>query len=260
MKLIDTHCHLGHGQLRNQWSDILAEAQAVGVVRFVCAVGTVEESRFAQTLAAADWRIAPLAGIHPHNAKDADEAALAAIEQLAGQDRCVAVGEIGLDYHYNFSPPEAQRAAFAAQLALAMRLGKPAVIHTREAFGDTMAILADSGIDGRRVLLHSFAAGIEEVRAALAFGATVSFSGIVTFDNAGPTQAAAAEVPADRLLIETDAPYLSPEPVRRIRPNRPAHVAHVAAFLARLRGVPLEALAETTTANAVRFFALPELP
>jgi TatD DNase family protein len=260
MKLFDTHCHLCHGRLRNQLPRVLAEAEAAGVIRFVCAAGTVDESRQAQTLAADDDRIACLAGIHPHNAKDADEATLAEIEQLAGRDRCAAVGEIGLDYHYNFSDPETQRAAFTAQLALARRLDKPVVIHTREAFDDTMAILAASGLDGRRVLFHSFAAGPEEVRAVLAFGAMVSFSGIVTFANAAQTQAAAGAVPDDRLLIETDAPYLSPEPVRKLRPNTPAHVAHVAAFLASLRNVSVEALAEATTANALRFFALPEIP
>jgi TatD DNase family protein len=178
------------------------------------------------------------------------------MEELLRRPGVVAVGEIGLDYHYNFSPPDAQRRVFAAQLEVARRAGLPVVIHTRAAFDETLAILADSGFPGSRIVFHSFTEGEEQAAHAVALGALVSFSGIVTFKKTDALRQASLVVPDDRLLVETDAPYLSPEPVRGMKTNEPANVAHVLACLAAVRGCPPESLAARTTANAIAFFGL----
>jgi len=256
-ELIDTHCHLAHGRLRQDVAGAIERARAAGVTRMICAAGTVAESKAALSLAREYDNVWCTAGLHPHDAKDAGEHYLTALERLAAEAKNVAVGEIGLDYHYDFSPREAQRRVFAEQLALAGRLGKCVVIHTREAFEETMAILREGGADGRRVVFHCCAEPAAHVRQAVEFGAAVSFSGIVTFRKAGYLREAAALVPDDRLLIETDAPYCSPEPARKMKTNEPANVAHVAACLAAVRGSTPEAVARLTTANAERLFALP---
>ena len=259
MKLIDTHCHLAHGQLYQQADAILNRAGDAGVIATICAVGDLAESKTALGLARKyeSQNVFWIAGIHPHEAKDAPPEAIGVLEQLYAKDRCVGIGEIGLDYHYDFSPREQQRKVFAEQLELGRRVGATIVVHTREAFGETMEILRESGVDGSKVIFHSFTGGPDEVREILDFGAAVSFSGIVTFKNASDLQQAALLVPDDRILIETDSPYLSPEPVRKTRPNEPANVAHVAAFLAKIRNTPAETFAQQTTENAIRIFNLP---
>jgi len=254
--LVDTHCHLCHGKLRQQTAELLQHAADAGVTRVVCAAADVTESTAAAALAAAFPGVVCLAGIHPHDASDATPEALATIESLAGHPKNVAIGEIGLDYHYDYSPRDRQREAFSAQLDMAARLQKNVVIHTREAFDDTLAILTDSALPGERIVFHSFTGDDSQCRRALDIGAAVSFSGIVTFKTADDIRTAAALVPDDRILIETDAPFLSPEPVRKMKINEPANVAHVAARLARIRNTPLERFAEQTTRNAERFFRL----
>ena len=254
MRLIDTHCHLTNARLAGQTQRVLDAAREAGVVGVICASSDIDESRKALALADSNTDVWFIAGVHPHEAKDVQERYLTQLQELLGHPRCVGAGEIGLDYHYDFSPRDAQRGVFAGQLALASELGKPIVIHTREAFDDTLAILRESGVDGGRVVFHSFTEGPDNARRALDFGATISFSGIVTFANAQDVRASALLVPQDRLLVETDAPYLSPEPVRKMKTNEPANVAHVCRFLAQLRGVPADDLAQATTANAKKFF------
>jgi TatD DNase family protein len=255
-ELIDSHCHLADTRLRTDIDGVLARAAAAGVTRLICAAGTVGESREALALARRYENVWFTAGLHPHDAKEAGEHYIAQLEQLAADGRNVAIGEIGLDYHYDHSPREVQRRVFAEQLALARRLGKPVVVHTREAFDDTLAILRASGVDASRVVLHCCTEPADNVRRALDAGAMVSFSGIVTFNSAAYLRESAAIVPDARLLIETDAPYCSPVPVRHIRTNEPAHVAHVAACLAAVRGTDVATVASVTTANAVRFFGM----
>ena len=256
MELIDTHCHLAHGRLRQQVEAVLERARSAGVRRVICAAADALECRAAAGLAERYDHVYCTAGIHPHEAASVDSEALRLVEQLAGRSDNVAVGEIGLDYHYDFSPRPDQHRVFAEQLQLALRLGKPIVIHTREALEDTLSILAESGVDGRRVAFHSFTEGPAAARRVLDFGATIGFSGIMTFKKADDLRQAAALAPDDRILVETDSPYLSPEPVRKMKTNEPANVAHVAACLAGVRGTSLQAVAELTTANAVRLFAL----
>ena len=256
MELIDTHCHLAHGRLRRGLSEALQRSREAGVIAVICAVGDLQEAKAALGLARRHGGIHCMAGVHPHDAKDADEGYLPCLEALAAEHENVAIGEIGLDYHYSFSPPDVQRRVFAEQLDLAGRLGKPIVLHTREAFDDTLAILKDCGVDGRQVVFHSWTEGPQQTRKALDLGSTISFSGIVTFKQTGELRESGRLVPDDRLLIETDAPYLSPEPVRKMKTNEPANVVHVAACLAAVRDTTVDRIAELTTANARRFFHL----
>ncbi len=253
MKLIDTHCHLCHGRLRNQLADVLARARSAGVTAFICATSTLAESTAALSVARENDDVFCTAGVHPHDAAEVPPDYLDRLEQLAAEPKNVAIGEIGLDYHYNYSPPADQRKVFAAQLALACRLGKPAVIHTREAFEDTLAII-DEAAALPPIVLHSFTGNRAQAEQALELGAMISFSGIVTFKTADDLREAAKIIPDDKLLVETDSPFLSPEPVRKIKTNEPAHVGHVVTFLANLRNTSPEALAQTTSDNAERFF------
>jgi TatD DNase family protein len=181
---------------------------------------------------------------------------LAAIEKLARMPNVVALGETGLDFHYNFSPPEQQKQAFAAQLELAAQLHLPVVIHTREAFAETMAILDQFGSRLEHVVLHCFSGTAEQAHQALDRGYYLSFTGVVTFKNAQSIRAAAQAVPMDRLMIETDCPYMSPEPKRKQKINEPALMIHTARLLAELRGMPLPQFAECTLVNSRRFFRL----
>ncbi|MBN1942590.1 MAG: TatD family hydrolase [Phycisphaerae bacterium] len=252
--LIDAHAHLSHGKLFQQADAAVARAQAAGVGAILCAAGDVREAKTALGLARRIPCVFCTAGVHPHEAKHASEGFLSRIEDLLKQPECLALGEIGLDYHYDFSPRDVQRRVFAEQLALAARLDCPVVIHTREAFDDTMILLAESGVDGGRVVFHSFTGGPDEAGRVLNFGATLSFSGIATFKNAADIHRAVLLTPDDRILVETDCPYLSPEPVRNMKINEPANVVHVARRLAELRGCDFETFARQTTQNALGLF------
>ncbi len=256
--LIDTHCHLSHKRFGGDVSGVLARGADAGLVGYICAAGNLEESRSALTISQnhAAQNVYCTAGVHPHDAVNVSAEVLCEVEELLKQNRCVALGEIGLDYHYDYSPRDHQRRAFAEQLEIILSTDLPVVIHTREAFDETLAILAESGIEGSRVLFHSFTSGPAEAERALEIGASISYSGIATFKSADDIRQAVAITPADRIMIETDAPYLSPEPVRKVRTNEPANVAHVATRLAELCGMTVEQFATKTTENAIKFFKL----
>lgn len=246
--LIDTHCHLTDEQFDADRAEVVARARAAGVGHAVVVADGVASSAEAVAVARA-LGLSASAGVHPHEASSWSPDAAARIAALLDEDEVVAVGETGLDYHYDHSPRDAQRMAFADQLALAARRDLPAVVHCRDADDDMAAMLRDSDA---RVVLHSFSAGDGVLDVALAKRHFVSFSGMVTFRSWRRADALTA-VPDDRLLVETDAPYLAPVPHRGGR-NEPAFVRHVAEHVARLRGVPLERIAEITTSNAVRCF------
>ena len=252
----DSHCHVQEHYEPD--GDVLARAAANGVADVVC-VGTDPESS-AQALALAASapdgpRVWATMGLHPHEAaRGVDEVAAAIERAVAGSERPVAVGECGLDYFYEHSPRDAQRQAFAAQIALAHRHRLALVIHARDAWDDLFDILAAEGVPERAVL-HCFTGGPTEARRCLDAGLFVSFSGIVTFKNAGDIREAALLCPPDRLLVETDSPFLAPVPHRGQR-NEPAHVALVGAFVAQLRGVEAAELAATSAEAAARAFAL----
>jgi TatD DNase family protein len=256
MKLIDTHCHLTFEPFLETIDDVLQRSLEVGVSQWITVGTDIEHSRAAVKVAGAHEGVWSTVGVHPHEARhwrDGDDRVLGELSEETG---VVAIGEIGLDFHYDFSTPAQQEKVFAAQLQLAAERALPVVIHTREAFARTMAILRTylSGIP--RVVLHCFTGSAEEACEALSLGAYLSFTGAVTFKNAHEIRKAAQVVPLDRLMIETDCPYMSPEPVRKHRINEPAFLIHTAQFLAALKGVAWETFVQEVGATSSEFFCL----
>jgi TatD DNase family protein len=245
--VIDTHAHLDPAEA----DEVLARARAAGVERVITVATRIAGAHEALTLAEAHDGVYAALGVHPHNAGDPDAARLDELAALLSHPRAVAVGETGLDFYRDYAPRPAQRALFDRHLELAAAYRKPVVIHTRAADADTVDALA--GFDGT-VILHCFSSP-PLLEPALARGWYVSFAGNVTYPNAKDLRVAARAVPVDRLLAETDSPYLSPQPVRGER-NEPAHVVHTLAALAGLRGETPEALAARIDANATSAFAL----
>jgi TatD DNase family protein len=218
----------------------------------VITVGTdVPSSRLAIEVARAREGVWATAGVHPHDAKEGWDG----LEALLAEPEVVAVGECGLDYHYDHSPRDVQRDSFEAQIALAHAHDLALVVHTREAWDDTFAVLAAAGVPERTVI-HCFTGGAEEARRCLDLGAHLSFSGIVTFKGAPEVREAVALCPLERLLVETDSPFLAPVP-HRGRPNQPAHVSLVGEAVAAAKGVEPAVVAEATWANAARTYRLP---
>lgn len=244
---IDHHCHLPADSTA---ADIVSEATEAGVVALVNVGCDIEGSRRAAESAARFDTVWATAGVHPHDAKDGIDG----LEALLDAPRVVAVGECGLDYHYMHSPIEAQREVFAAQISLALRRDLPLVIHTREAWDDTFGILDEVGVPERTVF-HCFTGDAAMARRCLDLGARLSFSGIVTFPSSDDLRAAASICPLDRLLVETDSPYLAPVP-HRGRRNHPALVSVVGAAVAAVLDRPEAEVAVATTANAIAFYGL----
>jgi len=250
--LVDTHCHLADPAYDADRSEVLERAWGTGLAHVVVIGESPEASDRALALAAAEDRLSTTAGIHPHDATSWTPAAAEWLRDRLRHPRVVAAGEMGLDYHYDHSPRAEQRAAFEAQLALAGEAGKPAVIHAREADDDVAAVLR--GQPGVAAILHSFSSGPGLLRAGLVLRHYVSFSGMVTFRNWRLDQAI-LDTPLDRLLLETDGPYLAPVPHRGKR-NEPAFVRQVAERIASVRGLPPDELIARTAENAARVFGL----
>jgi TatD DNase family protein len=257
--LIDSHCHLDMDDFGADFGPVLARAAAAGVAAMVTigAGGPLEANARAVALAAAHAEIHATVGVHPHEAAIVTDAVVADIEGLARQPKIVAIGETGLDYHYDNSPRPQQRAAFARFIQLGRALGLPIVVHLRDADPDALAIMRAESAREAGGVIHCFSGDAASARAFLNLGFHISFSGIVTFKTAEPLREAARIVPADRLLIETDAPFLAPVP-HRGRRNEPALVVQTAALLAEVRGESLAALAEYTRRNTQRLFRLPD--
>lgn len=251
---IDSHAHLTDERFEGEVEAVVERARAAGVAAIVTIGTTLEGSRAAISLAERFPDVWASVGIHPHSADSATGEVLAEIEALAAHPRVVAVGETGLDFYYDNAPREAQRAAFARQLEMGARLGRPVVVHCREADDEVIELLGTHGA-GTTGVLHCFAGGRALLEAALELGWHLSFSGMVTFPKYDAAELLRS-VPEDRLLVETDSPYLAPVPHRGQR-NEPAHVALVGARAAGLRGVDPTSLAEATTRNARRFYGLP---
>jgi TatD DNase family protein len=250
--LIDTHCHLADSAFASDRAEVLDRAWTGGVARVVVIGESRASAEAALTLAAADPRILATVGVHPHDADGWTPDAEAWLRGRLADPKVVAVGETGLDFHYDHSPRADQHKAFEAQLGLAAETGKPAVIHAREADEADAAVLA--AYPDVTAILHSYSSGLGLVRAGLVLRHYVSFSGMVTFKNWGLDDAI-RETPLDRLLLETDAPYLAPVPHRGKR-NEPAFVRHVAERVAAVRGLPLEELIAATGSNAERVFQM----
>ena len=250
--LIDTHCHLADPAFAEDLPAVLQRAWADGLERIVVIGESRPRAEQAFALAATESRLSIATGVHPHDAREWNPELAAWLGTTVARPEIVAVGEIGLDYHYDHSPRPEQLAAFEAQMALAAEVGKPVVIHAREADEDVAAILRNH--PEVTAILHSFSSGAGLLATAVGLGHYVSFSGMLTFRN-WQLDDLVREVPADRLLIETDAPYLAPVP-RRGRRNEPALVRFVAERLAQVRAVSFEAMAHETTRNARRVFRL----
>ncbi|MCB0965201.1 MAG: TatD family hydrolase [Ilumatobacter sp.] len=250
MELFDSHCHVYDDRMPDGPSAALDAARAAGVTGMVAVGCDRPTSEASIAVAAANDDVWASVGLHPH---DADQG-VDTIVDLIESPGVVAIGEAGLDYFYDNSPRDTQRAAFAAQIQLAHQHDLPLVIHTRDAWDDTFDVLDAEGMPNGTIF-HCFTGGPDEARRCLDRGADVSFSGIVTFKTATDLQDAARIVPLDRMLIETDAPYLAPVP-HRGKTNQPAYVAHTAQFIADLRDVRIADVAEATAANARRVFRL----
>jgi len=244
----DSHCHL----TMSDADTVLARAREAGIRGFVVPGTKLDDAPEAVAVAQKHDDVWAAVGFHPHEAKDCDDAAFAEIERLAAQPRVVAIGECGLDYHYMHSPRETQIAVFERHLDLAKRVNKPIIVHNRESAEDMVAILSGSGARG---ILHSFTESEAIARTFIEAGYYISFSGIVTFRTAEPLRACAKALPHDRVLIETDTPFLAPVPYRG-RDNEPAYVIKVAELLATLWGISVAEVAAITTANFENAFGV----
>ena len=250
MKLVDSHCHLDDPKFDDDRDVAIARARAAGVERLL-AIGTGSgppDLEAAVRLAERYDFIYATVGVHPHDASKATEEAFVRLRELAAHPKVVAIGEIGLDYHYDFSPRPVQRDVFARQVALAAEAGRPIVIHTREAWDDTLAEVRSLRHGG---IMHCFTGDTVQARQALDRGFHLAFGGVLTFPRADSVREAARITPDDRLLLETDCPYLAPAPHRGKR-NEPAFLVETARRLAELRGCTAEEIAEITTRNFER--------
>jgi TatD DNase family protein len=256
--IIDSHCHLDGAHFPEGPAPILDRASAAGVRHFVViGVGdTTEAANMAVGLAKTRGDVSATVGMHPHDARLLDDAVAAELERLATEDQVVAVGEVGLDHHYMHSPADVQQDVFRRMIDLAKRVGKPIVIHSRSAAEETLRVLEEEGADEVGGIIHCFSEDRAFARRALDLDFDVSFSGIVTFKTAKSVQDVACWAPADRILVETDAPYLAPVPLRGKR-NEPANVVHTARFVAELRGERFEDFAARTVAATIRRLRLP---
>ena len=252
--LIDSHCHLEYEGLADRQDEVLANARAAGVQGFLNISTRRSEWERVVGTATRESNVWASVGIHPHEADAHEDLGAAELRAATDNPRVIGIGETGLDYYYDKSDRAVQQALFRMHIGVARETGLPVIIHTRDADHDTAAILADEmGKGAFPALIHCFTASAGFARKVLDLGLSVSISGIVTFKNAAELQEIAKELPADRLLVETDSPFLAPVP-HRGKPCEPAFVRNTAQFLADLRGEPFEQLAETTTNNFHRLF------
>ena len=256
MRLFDSHCHISDEAFDENRDALIDEIRASSVALCTDVGSDLATSlKCAETAEKYDFVYAA-AGCHPHEAKDFSEEQLATVLELLKRPKVKALGEIGLDYHYDFSPRDVQQYWFAAQLSAAKEAGCPIVIHSREAEEDTMRILKDSGIFGRnRVVIHCFSGSAELARQYVKLGADISLAGPVTFKNARRPVDVVQTVPLERLFVETDSPYMAPVPFRG-QTNTPVHVEEVAKKFAEIKGLTLEEVAETTFRNACGFYGI----
>jgi TatD DNase family protein len=254
--ITDTHAHIYWKSFDADRDRVLERARAAGVRRIVVVGTDAATSQSALALCAADPDLFPTAGIHPHDAELSDRGARDEIRALCMREECIAVGETGLDYFKNFSPRDAQRDNFRWHIELAAELAKPLVVHCRDAHEDTVELLRS--VPGVRGVMHCYTMGVEELAPYLELGFYISFSGVVTYPRNDRNREAARAVPADRLLVETDSPYLAPQG-RRGERNEPAFVRRVLEEIAALRGESLDDLARTTSGNAATLFGLPAI-
>ena len=256
--IIDTHCHLADAKFRDDVEAVIVRASAAGVAQIISvgAIGPIQNDRLTVEIAERHPDVFAVVGLHPHDAKDCRPERIAQLRGLAASKKVVAIGESGLDFHYMHSPPESQEASLRAHLALAAELGLPIVIHCRDAERRLVEIVSETGIPPRGGVIHCFTGNADAAREFLALGFCISFSGIITFKNSAPIRDAASIVPDDRVMVETDSPYLAPEPYRGKR-NEPSYVTRTLEMLANLRRTDAATLGAQVIANAARVFKLP---
>jgi TatD DNase family protein len=260
MELIDTHGHLTFEQLAGDIDAVIDRSRAAGIVGWITVGTDPQHNRKAVEIASRFGSMYAAVGIHPHDAKDVTAQTITELEELAHNEKVVAIGETGLDFHYDFSPRQDQRRVFEAQLEIARELNLPVIIHCREAFDETIDILERFiSLKGRLrgVVFHCFSGSAQQASIVLEHGFYISFTGVVTFKNAEKTRQAAKIVPLDRLMLETDCPYMSPEPMRKQKVNEPALMVHTARFLAGLKEMDETDFARAITATSKSFFGLP---
>lgn len=253
--MIDTHCHLTDPRLAEQLDSVLERAAAAGVSRMVTIGTDIDDAMRCIELCRAIPNVRCAIGVHPNHCGQVPIEDLPRLRQLQSDPSVVALGEMGLDYHHHFAPVERQRSVFEFQLELAAELKRPIVIHSREATDDTLAILR--GFPAVRAVFHCFTGTVEEARKILDAGYLLGFTGAATFKKNDQIREAVAMTPMDRLLVETDAPYLTPEPMRKQKTNEPSFVVHVAKVVAEVKGVSVEEIDRVTTVNACSFYAWP---
>lgn len=257
--LIDTHAHLDMEQFAHDLDEVLDRASGSGV-RYIITIGSnLSSSRKAAELAGRREALYFAPGFHPHDVKDVAEGDYETLKALALTPKAVAVGETGLDYHYDLSPRRAQREHFARHIRLAREVGRPLIVHSREAEADTMDILRAEGADAAGGTLHCFSGGYEMARKALDMGLYLSVGGSLTFKKSDALRDVIRKVPIEKLLLETDCPYLAPQPVRGKR-NEPGYIGHVAGTLAAVKGLSLDDVERITSFNAMTLFRIGELP
>lgn len=252
MKIFDSHTHLNDSPFAGRETEIIAQASKLGVSRMNVVGSNQELNQLALKLAGQYKEVYATVGWHPDDCATFDEAELRAQAQ---QDKVIAIGEIGLDYHWMVRPKSEQEAVFRRQIQLSKELGLPFQVHTRDSLEDTYAILKDEGIGEAGAIMHSFSGTYADAMRFVELGMMISFSGVVTFKKALDEQEAAASLPLDKILVETDAPYLTPVPYRG-KENQPGYSRYVVEKIAELRGLSVEEVAAATTANAERIFRL----
>lgn len=257
MDLIDTHCHLTFPQLSCDIDAVIRRSIAAGITSWITVGTDIAESRNAVSLADRFENMYAAVGIHPHYAKDANSQSINDLTQLAKAKKVVAIGETGLDFHYNFSEKQQQKDLFIRHIEIARETNLPLIIHSREAFDETLQILQKHGKNLKKVVFHCFGGTAEQALLLCDQGYYISFTGVITFKNAQITRDAAKALPLNHLMLETDCPYMSPDPMRKQKINEPALMIHTARFIADLKNVNLDDLCQTVTAATKDFFALP---
>jgi TatD DNase family protein len=250
--MIDSHCHLTDPRLASQLDDVLARASAAGVDRIITIGTNPADWDAALQLCRGRNSIRCAIGVHPNYCHEVDESQVPRLRELQTNPCVVALGEMGLDYHYNFADRAGQRQFFESQMRLADELHRPVVIHCREAVDDALAVMSD--FPTVPAVFHCFTGTVEEADRILDRGYLIGFTGVVTFKNSDALREVARRAPLDRILVETDAPYLTPEPMRKQKVNEPSFVVHTAAAVAQARGITPSEVERATTANVVRFF------
>jgi TatD DNase family protein len=257
MNLIDAHCHLTYEPFADV-ETVIKRSKEAGVKGWITIGTDLEDSRKAISLAEQFDNMFSTVSIHPHHSKSAKPEMIAQLKELAQNKKVVAIGETGFDFHYTFSSRQQQQESFIKHLELAAETNLPVVIHSRESFDETLKVLDEFGKGLKDIVFHCFSGSVEEAKIVLNRGWFLSLTGMVTFKNAEKTLEVARYVPLDRLMIETDSPYLSPEPMRKQKVNEPALLVHTAKFIAALKMIELDDFAKKITATTREFFSLPE--